>query len=165
MTTPVMPNGFVPLLARYSQAAPDGVMRTEVAGGAARYALEWARGVQRYSVTLLLDATQFMVWSAWFHLLTNKGSLTFTMRIDSGFGPSPHDVNMVPDTYEATHESNRWIVSFIVEAESQVYQLTAEDAQALVDLYNAYGSTFGGLGDLFDRLAQFANFDTNVLSF
>jgi hypothetical protein len=157
-----MPNGFVPLLASYSQGPPDGVLRTDVAGGAARYALEWARGRQQYGVTLLLDQMQFMVWSAWFHRLIDKGALTFSMRIDSGFGPQPHDVNMIPGTYQATRASDKWIIGFSIETESQAYLLTPEEAAALVELYNQYGELFDGL---LARIARFANVDSLVLDF
>jgi hypothetical protein len=157
-----MPNGFVPLLASYSQGPPDGVMRTDVAGGAARYALEWARGRQQYSVTILLDQSQFMIWSLWFHRLIDKGALTFSMRIDSGFGPQPHDVNMLPGTYQATRASDRWIISFSIETESQAYGYSVEDAQALVDLYNLADES---LDPLLARIARFALVDSLVLDF
>jgi hypothetical protein len=49
-----------------------------------------------------------------------------------------------------------------VWAESRVYDMSPDDAKDLVDLWNGAGPDLSGL---FDRLKQFANFDTMVLDF
>ena len=51
-------------------------------------------------------------------------------------------------------------ISFVVSAVSRVHDMTAADAQNLVDLWNLYTDD---LSALFDRLEQFANVDTTVL--
>ena len=56
---PTLPNGFIPTVAAYSHDGPGGVMRTEVSGGTARYALDYDRGLQKFNVTLILDKLQF----------------------------------------------------------------------------------------------------------
>jgi hypothetical protein len=163
MTNPVMPNGFTPTVAAYSMDDPGGVLRTEVAGGAARFGLDWDRGPQRYQVTLILDALKFSVWTAFYHHIIKKGAITFDMRLDSGFGPELHAVNIMPGSYSAARTGGiAIVVSFVVEAENKVYEMTAADAAGMVDLYNAYGA---GSNGLLQRLATFALVDTNALDF
>lgn len=163
MTAPTIPSGFEPLTAGYSFGAPGGVKRSEVAGGLARYGLEWDGGVQTFSVTLLLDRMQFSVWNAFFHRKIDKGAVAFTMPLDSGFGKQPHLVNIVPGSYTVA-EVNAAVASvrFDVEAESQAYLLDDEEADALISMYEEYRD---GVQSLLDRLAVFANNDTDVLAF
>ena len=158
---PTMPPGLKPVVSNYSIDDPGGVMRTDVAGGMARYALDWDRGAQRFNITLILDSLQFSVWSAFYHHTIKKGAIAFDMRIDSGFGVSAHSVNIMPGSYSAARTSGvMMVVTFVVEAENQVYEMTAEDAENLVDLYNAYGAYSNAL---LERIALFANVETNVL--
>ena len=160
---PTLPAGLTPTVAAYSHGAPGGVMRTEVSGGAARYALDYGRGTQQFNVTLILDKLKFSVWTAFFHHIILKGALTFDMPLDSGFGTEAHAVNIVPGTYSASRTGGTaMVVAFVVEAESKVYDMTAVDAAALIDFYSTYGDDSN---KLLDRLAQFANVDTNVLDF
>ena len=151
----------MPVTSGYHIDEPGGVMRTEVAGGAARYAMEWDRGTQRYQVTLILDAMGFSAWTAFYHWQIGKGSIAFNMPLDSGFGVAQHLVNIVPGSYTATRtEGVLTIVSFTAETENQVYQMTAADAAALIAFYNLYGSNSKATAD---RIAQFANQDTLAL--
>lgn len=163
MPNPVMPNGFRPTVAAYSHDAPGGVMRTDVAGGMPRYGLDWDRGAQKFNVTLVLDKLQFSVWTAFFMHTIKKGAITFDMPLDSGFGTQTHAVNIVPGSYAASRTGGiAMLVSFVVEAESRVYDMTAEDAANLVDLYNEYGADSNAL---LAALAQFALVDSLVLDF
>jgi hypothetical protein len=158
---PTMPNGLKPVVGGYQFDEPGGVMRTDVAGGAPRYAMDWDRGTQRFQVTLILDALQFSVWTAFYHWQIGKGSIAFTMQLDSGFGASPHQVNIMPGSYTAARTSGiMMVVSFVAEAESQVYSMTAAEAQAMLDFYALYGASSTAM---LDRLSQFANQDTLVL--
>lgn len=160
---PTLPNGFKPTVAAYSHDAPGGVLRTEVAGGAPRYALDYDRGLQRFNVTLILDKLQFSVWTAFFTHTIKKGAITFDMPLDSGFGTSPHACNIVPESYSASRTGGiAMVVSFVVEAESQAYDMSVIDAAALVDVYNEYGATSNAL---LVRIAQFATVDSRVLDF
>ena len=85
------------------------------------------------------------------------------MNLDSGFGLEPHDVNIVPDSYSrSATDWNSNIVSFVVEGESTVYQMSEEEGIALVMLFSVYGE---GATDLINQLAQFATIDSNVLNF
>jgi len=93
---PSIPNGLKPVVSGYQFDEPGGVTRTEVGGGAPRYAMDWDRGTQRFQVTLILDALQFSIWTAFYHWQIGKGSIAFTMPLDSGFGVSPHAVNIMP---------------------------------------------------------------------
>lgn len=159
MAVPRIPSDMCPLVNGYQIGAAGGVMRTPVGGGRPRYALDWDRGVQQFQVTLLLDQTQFMAWSIFYHRTIKKGAISFEMDIDSGLGAEPHVVNIVPDSYSVVPTGGIFrSVSFIVEAESRVYDLTDEEAQGIVDLYEEYGSA--GLWRLLSRLEQFANVDT-----
>ena len=160
---PVLPPGMSPTVAAYSHNGPGGVLRTEVAGGAARYAQQYGRGTQQFNVTLILDPLKFSVWIAFFHHIILKGARTFDMPLDSGFGTELHAVNIVPGTYSATRTGGTaMVVAFVVEAESKAYDMSAADAAALIEFYSNYGSD---TQPLLDRLAQFANSDTNVLDF
>jgi hypothetical protein len=160
---PTMPKGLTPLVANYSVDDPGGVIRTEVAGGAPRYGLAWDRGPQRFAVTLLLSDAQFSVWTAFYHHVVRKGAVSFDMKLDSGFGPHLHTVNIVPGSYSYTRSSGvTTSVAFTVEAESQVYQMTSDDALTLISLYEAYvGRTDATLA----RIALFANIESDVLDF
>lgn len=158
---PVLPRDLVPVVSGYQFDEPGGVVRTDVAGGAPRYGLDWDRGTQRFQVTLILDGLKFSVWSTFYHWQIAKGSIAFDMPLDSGFGVSAHRVNIVPGSYSAARTGGvMMVVSFVAEAESQVYAMGAADAAALLDLYNEYGaySTV-----LLERLAQFATVDNLVL--
>ena len=155
------PTQFTPTVASYSFDEPGGVMRTDVAGGAARFALDWDRGPQRFQITLILTALQFSVWSAFYHHVIKKGAIAFGMRLDSGFGVSPHSVNIMPGSYSAARTGGiLTVVSFVVEAESQVYDMTGAEALILLDLYSTYGAETDAL---LARLAKFATSDLNVL--
>ena len=159
---PTLPAGLKPVVANYSFDEPGGVMRTDVAGGAARYALDWDRGPQRFQVTLLLEALQFSVWSAFYHHVIKKGAIAFDMRLDSGFGVSPHSVNIMPGSYSAARTGGiMTVVSFVAEAESQAYAMTGAEALILLDLYSTYGAETDAL---LARLAKFATIDVNVLA-
>lgn len=158
---PTLPNGFKPVVASYSHGGPGGVMRTEVAGGAPRYGLDYDRGLQQFSVTLILDKAQFSVWTAFFHHIIKKGAITFDMPLDSGFGTQAQACNIVPDTYQASRTGGvAMAVSFVVEAESKAYDMTAADAQGLLDAYNTYGD---GTNALLARVDRFANVDSLAL--
>ena len=160
---PTLPTGLRPTVASYSHDGPGGVIRTEVAGGAARYGLDYGRGTQQFSITLILDKLKFSIWTAFFHHIILKGSITFDMPLDSGFGTELHAVNIVPGTYSATRTGGiAMVVAFTVEAESKVYDMTAADAAGMLDVYSSYGDDSHRL---FARLAQFANVDTTVLDF
>jgi len=160
---PTIPNGFKPTVAAYSFDGPGGVVRTEVSGGAPRYGMAYDRGAQRYSVTLMLDKLKFSIWVAFYHHIIKKGAITFDMPLDSGFGTDTHAVNIVPGSYSVTRTGGIvTIVAFTVEAESNVYDITAADASSLIDLYNSAGE---GSDALLEQIEQFANIDSNVLDF
>ena len=158
---PILPAGLKPVVEGYQFDEPGGVLRTEVAGGAARYAMDWDRGPQRFSMTLILDALQFSVWSAFYHHVIKKGSITFTMPLDSGFGVSPHAVNIMPGSYNAARTGGiMMVVHFVAEAESQVYAMSAADAGLMVALYGEYGAYSNAI---LAAIAKFATVDSNVL--
>lgn len=158
-----IPKGIIPLVSPFTHGAPGGAMRTEVAGGAPRYGLDYDRGVQQYSVTILLDEFKYTIWQLFFQRVIALGTLTFEMELDSGFGCQPHQVNIVPGTYNVsvTGSGTHRLATFTVEAESTVYDLTDAEVQALLDYYEQFGSD----RRLIDRIAQFANVDTLVLNF
>lgn len=164
MATPVIPVGMCPAVSPYSFGAPGGVDRTDLEGGVGRYAMAWDRGTQVFNVTLMLRLEQFTVWNAFFLRVIKKGAITFLMDIDSGFGSEPHNVNILPGSYNSVMTSGTvYAVTFQVEAEAaSTYNLTEEQVDALIEINNMTG---GFPSRLLDRLAIFANVDTNVLSF
>lgn len=158
---PTLPNGFKPTVAAYSHGGPGGVMRTEVAGGAARYGLDYDRGLSQFSVTLILDKLEFSVWTAFYHQVIKKGSIAFDMPLDSGFGTEQHTCNIVPDSYQASRTGGiAMVVNFVVEAESQAYELSSAESLEFIDIYNFYGSE---TDELLARIARFATLESNVL--
>lgn len=162
MPTPRIPTGLKPALQSYSIGAPDGVSMSDVAGGLPRVAMLWDRGKQPFQVTLVLKAEEFAVWSVFFHRVIGKGSIQFTMPLNSGLGLTDHLCMMVPGSYSAAPAGTSavWTVSFTVLAESEVYSLGTADAQLVLDLWDLYGD---GVGLLLARIARFSNFDTLVL--
>jgi len=160
---PTLPSGLAPIVSSYSIDEPGGVMRTEVAGGAARYALDWDRGPQQFHVTFAMNELLFSVWTAFYHHVIKKGSISFEMPLDSGFGLSTHTATIIPGSYSVTRANvNTSIVSFVVEAENQVYTMTTAEAQALLDLYSEYSVD---TNSLLARITQFANVDSLVLDY
>ena len=163
MPNPSIPKGFKVVTSGFGTDGPSGVKRTEVAGGRARYALDYDRGTQRYNVSIGMTAQRYAVWTVFFHHIIKKGAITFDMEIDGGFGLQVHACNIMPGTYNADRiGGNVTVVRFAVEAESRVYDMSASDAQTYIDLWNQEGD---GLLALLSRLATFANIDTNVLDF
>jgi hypothetical protein len=161
MTTPSLPSRFMPAVTGYGLSDPGGVMRTEVAGGSARTALDWDSGPQNFTITLFLELDEYAVWTAFYHHIIKKGARSFLMPLDSGFGVSPHLVTMLPGSYSPTRSAgNLWVVGFAVEAENQAYELSSQEAAGLIDMYNTYGA---GLASLLERLARFATVDSNIL--
>ena len=164
LSAEAMPAGFAPTVAGYGFGGPGGVLRDDVAGGATGQAMEWGRGPQQFSCTLILTPEKFAIWTVWFHRLINKGARTFSMRLDSGFGTDDHDATIIPGSYSTTRTGGiATVVSFLVEAESKVYEFSAEVAQMMIDLFTAAGP--GGSLLLVQRIAQFATVDSNALEF
>lgn len=159
--TPQIPRGMQPVVSGYSFDGPPGAYRSDIPGGAPGYAMLTNLDAQQFRVTLVMEsAEKFKVWTAFLHHVIKKGSQLFVMPLDSGFGQHDHTVGMIPGTYSATRNGAITVVSFGVEAESEVYDMTAADAQALLDLWNGMGD---GTDLLLARIAQFANVDTLVL--
>lgn len=159
---PTIPSGLRPVVQAYSGSGPGGVRRTEVAGGAARYGLQFDRGVQRFQVTLVLKPVEFSVWTTFYHHVIKKGAIAFEMHLDSGYGAALHSVNIVPETYTFARTAGVMTsVSFSVEAESQAYEMTTSEALALLALFETAGAASSAL---LERLAEFANEDSLVLA-
>lgn len=161
---PTMPNGLKVVVTQgYAITAPGGTKRTEVGGGMPRYALDWDRGTQQFSVTLILDALQWQVWESFWLIAIKKGSLPFDMTLDSGLGPALHTVHILPGTHSVNKSLGIFAtVSFTVEAESQVYA-NPDAGTSIIDLYNTYGS---GTAELLEAIAYLANVSsTNALDF
>lgn len=159
---PTMPRGFIPLTAPYSHNGPAGAIRTPVAGGAARYGLDFDRGVQQYQCTLLLDEFKYAVWVTFYHRVIAQGTISFDMLLDSGYGRQTHSVNIVPGSYNsAITGSLLHVITFVAEAESTVYDLTDDEVDGIMGYYDQFGEDRA----LIDRIALFANSDTLVLDF
>ena len=136
---PTLPSGLKPVVEGYQFDEPGGVLRTEVAGGPARFGMDWDRGPQRFRVTLLCDDLQFSIWQAFYFYSIQKGALAFTMPLDSGFGVAAHSCNIMPGSYSATRiDGVLWSVSFVVEANPKAYDLTDIAASDMAGLYNVY---------------------------
>lgn len=164
METPRIPYGMCPAVSPYSFGSPGGAVRTDIDGGVGRYGLMYDRGTQQFQVTLVLSGAYFTVWNAFFLRVIDKGVISFIMTMDSGMGLEDHLCNIIPGSYGATLTSGTmYSVSFVIEAEAaSTYDLSDSQIADLIDIHNV---TEGKTHALFDRLAQFANFDTNVLNF
>lgn len=128
----VLPQGMAPIVSGYSQGAPGGVQRTDIAGGSARYSRSWDRGTQQHACRLILDKLQYSVWTAFYLYAIAKGAIPFAMPLDSGLGLLLHVVNLVPGSYSVSHEGGTVVfVDFTVETTSGAYSLSdAEVATA-----------------------------------
>lgn len=162
MPTPRIPTGFKPIIQGYSMGAPSGVAQTDVAAGMPRSALAHDRGIQAFQVTMVMTPEKFSVWALFFHRVIKNGAYNFIMPLDSGFGLADHNVLMVDGSYSAARAQGSHItsVSFAVVAESQAYDVTEEEAEAVIALWEEYGA---GYDELLERIAQFANVDTLAL--
>lgn len=128
---PTLPSGFVPTTSGgYSHDGPGGVMRTEVAGGPARYGVDWNQGAQRFNVSMLLDAYQLSIWNAFYAYSIRKGAIPFDMPLDAGFGLQQLTVNLVPGSYQAVQADTFTTVSFTVEGESPAYAMSDAEVSA-----------------------------------
>ena len=164
MEIPRIPSGMCVSVSPYSFGSPAGLMRTDLEGGVGRYGLSYDRGTQTFNVTLMLTLERFTIWNAFFLRKISRGAITFLMEIDSGMGPEDHRCNILPGTYTATLTSGTmYAVAFQVEAEAySTWNMTDAEIDALLELNEI---TDGFPRRLLDRLAQFANVDTNVLNF
>jgi hypothetical protein len=161
MTNPVLPASFLPIVEGYSFNAPQGVYRTEVQGGMARYAMQYDRGTQEFKVTMIMNPDKFLIWNLFFLRVIKKGSISFDMQLDSGFGVSTHTCNIVPGTYNANLVNGTFYsITFSVEAESQAFSYSTEDVNLIMSLYTTSGASYN---ELLIRIAKFANEDTLVL--
>lgn len=158
---PALLTGLTPIASGYSCTDPGGVMLTEVDGGFGRVSRSWDRGTQRYKVSMQMDDAMFSQWITFYHLTIKKGAIAFTMPLDTGFGVSDHSVNIIPGSYSASLSNvTVHLVSFVVEAVSQAYDMTYAEAVDLIDIYETY---LTGTDALLARIAQFATVDTLVL--
>lgn len=162
MPTPRIPTGLKPLVASYSGTGTAGAERTEVEGGSSRYSMAFDRGTQTFNVALSLSPTAYSVWNAFYHRVINKGTITFIMELDAGFGCQDIDVNILPGTYSIARTDGDTVVSFQVECENPAYDLSDDDVDALLALYEEYGEMSN---ELLARIARFATVDSLVLDF
>lgn len=154
------PRTFCPLVADYTVGDMGGTSQTDVEGGSPRFALEYDRGVQPFTVTLALTAEKYRIWTLFYHRIIKRGTVPFDMPIDSGMGTEPHTVNIVKDSYSESRTRRHRFITFTVLAEPNAYDVSVEDAQAEIDLWNEYGNS---LAPMLNRLAIFANIDVLVL--
>lgn len=163
MTAIRIPNHLKATATAFTSAAPGGVTRTEIAGGAPRYGLEWDRGTQQFRVQMILNALQLGIWTVFFLRVIRKGAITFSMPIDSGMGLQDHDCNVVPETYATSRLGGEFTtVSFAVEATPSAFAVSDADAAALLGLWDVAGESSA---DLLERIARFALFDSTALDF
>lgn len=162
MPRPRIPTGFKPLIASYSGSGTPGAERTDVEGGPARYALAYDRGMQMFTVALSLTSTAYSVWNVFYHRVIMKGTITFDMEIDAGFGCQDLPVNIIPGSYNLNRIGPDTVVTFQVETENPAYELTDAEVDSMVGLYNAAGEQSD---ELLARIARFATVDSLVLDF
>lgn len=161
MTNPILPASFLPIVEGYSFGSPGGVRKTEVAGGMSRYAMQYDRGVQEFKVTMVMTPDKFSIWNLFFLRVIKKGSISFEMQLDSGFGVDTHLCNILPGSYNANLVNGAFYsITFSIEAESQAFQFSDEDIQANMDLYSLYEKDYR---NILIRIGQFATVDTLVL--
>jgi hypothetical protein len=157
MPIATIPNGLKPIAEGYSIGDMGGVMETEVSGGFSRYALDYARGVHAFSITILANAAQLSAWTAFYHHIIKKGAYPFYMQLNSGTGVMQHVVNIIPTSHNITHAGGDvMVISFSVRAENPVYTMSEADAIALVEFYNTYQDESEAF---LNRLAYFAQYE------
>ena len=162
MANPQMPRGLRPSAQQYGFEAPGGAIRTDVDGGAGRYAEQFSRTTQFFSVVLMLDLLEFSIWNTFFLRRIGKGTIPFDMYLDSGYGVSLHACTILPDSYSVSRTNGvGMVVSFKVEATNQAYDMTEAEVDSLLAFYEGVGSTSSAL---LARIKQFALVDS-VLDF
>jgi hypothetical protein len=158
---PTLPSGLDPIASAYSFGGPSGAMRTEVAGGAPRYGLDYDRGVQSFNITMILSPDRMTTWTLFYHHVIQKGTISFTMDLDSGMGYMPHTCNIVPGSYSVNRVGiGSYSVSFVIETEASVYSISREDAVNYVEVTELLQPDPGAT---FEAIERFATVDSNVL--
>lgn len=160
LSASALPAGFSPTVSSYAITGAEGAMRSSTDGGAARYATDFLREPQQYSVTLVLSKADFARWTVWYYRLIKKGAYTFAAPLDSGFGPEPHACNILPDSYAATRNGLAWVVSIQIEATSTAYDWSDTDTATLLAMHALYSRD---TDNLLLALARFATVDSLVL--
>lgn len=166
MALPALPSGMIPLSNNYTYSYAGGVVGSKVGGGSTRYALGYDRGRGVHQVTLMLSPTQVPAWNIFFHHTIKKGSLPFTMELDSGAGCMSHTCYIIPDSVSAARVNDLYTsVSFQVEAENYLYSMSSEVLDAL-SVWVIAGAEVG-LTDIqyINAWSQLATVDSNVLQF
>ena len=161
MPTPSIPEDMIVSATSYSIGDPGGVSRTEVAGGLSRYALDWSRGSRIFSVSMVLSDLQYQVWQYFYVHVIQKGALPFLMPLDSDGTVVPHLVNILPGSLnESRVHEVYWAVTYSVEAESNAYNVSKDDAIAVIDFYNTYQDQSESF---LNRLYTFARYDLEIV--
>lgn len=161
MPTPRIPTGFKPIIQGYQIGKPEGVVMTEVVGGLPRSALQWDRGVQPFTITMIIERDKYSIWNLFFIHTIKKGSIQFFLPLDSTAELQDHLCMMVTDSYSAARAGGQvWSVSFTVLAENAAYDVSAEDAAAILESWELLGEDMNAL---LARIAQFANTDVLAL--
>lgn len=134
MPNPRIPTGLKPVIAGYSVVAPDGVSMVAVGGGMPRLGRDWDNGFQQFSVSMVMTAEAFSVWSVFYHRVLRNGTLPLDMPIDSGLGLADHACQILPGSYSAARAGGQVsAVSFSVLAQAGAYALTDLEVQAILD--------------------------------
>ncbi|MES2207293.1 MAG: glycosyl hydrolase family 18 protein [Pseudomonadota bacterium] len=140
---PTIPEGIVPSITDgYSFQGPEGVSRVEVGGGINRYSLDYHTSYIRVQIALALKTSRLLSWSNFYYGEIQRGALPFKLPLDSGFGADLHTLYLDNDTYSFERRSNALtLVTFEGLTKSQIFDLTLDEAKAIVDAYNGYTAT------------------------
>lgn len=146
---------FLPIQAGYSQTPGSESASVALEGGRAWRRKTKANSSSLVTATWIFNQLQLDVFWAFFRVETARGVLPFTMDLileDS----SLQDVTcwFVGEPGTPTLQGLNYTVTAQLEVQRPAYS-AALDA-SIVDSYLAYGE---GVGDMFDRLAIFANED------
>lgn len=133
---PTIPNGMTPLVDSYAFKLPSSVLRVPTNAGAARYSSKYAKGQQLHSLKYRVSLDKLKEWNIFYHNNIQKGALPFTTPLDSGNGLSSHTVSMIPASYGVTFGDNYADIKMDVMVQSQILDLSSDDALTLISAWN-----------------------------
>jgi hypothetical protein len=144
---------LTPVQQGQSARMPDGVIYTQLEGGAGRYRADLENSARFVTLRFVLTGEQYQYLQAF--LRTTRGAAFFMPLYTDNSNAATHTVRVIPNTLSVqAPRGGAYIVEFEVEAE-QVAAIADFDA-AIIFLFELYDSPTepAAIVNLFDELAN-----------
>jgi hypothetical protein len=167
VATPRVPTGFRPSIQNYGYGPTTGRFLTQVGGALPRTGRRWRRGTAVYNVTMVLTRLKLNVWTAFYFGIIDEGAVQFFLPLDTQGGDmTDHLCVMTPDSYRVEMASGQlmWNVRFDVVAEPPMVDITTDDAQNIIDLWELYGDSTERILDGFTHLSTVKLTELNAVT-